>query len=302
MSWDPSTISTQPLDHLGLISAVVQDLGLEEKIDGKLPLKTEMGVSVSMGKRVHAMILNGLGFVNTRLYMFSKFFENKPLERLLGPGVFAKHLNDDAMGRCLDNIYAYGCTKFYAEIASSIAIEQKLLGKSLHHDTTTINVEGEYETDENLSSQDAVLDNKKPLKITYGYSKDHRHDLKQLTLLLTTTGKAGLPIWMEGLDGNASDKKTLKAAADRVNSFYKKLQNAPDFLHIFDSAFYSQNVTNARDMLWITRVPETLSEAQSIVESADENISWIEINNGYKGPCCINHLQATDLASPSALN
>jgi transposase len=281
MNLDPTTISTEPLDHLGLIAAVVQDLELEEKIDNKLPIETKMGAYVSMGKRVHAMILNGLGFVNTRLYMFSKFFENKPLARLLGEGVLAEYLNDDAIGRCLDSIYEYGCTKFYAEIASSIAIEQNLLGKSAHHDTTTISVEGEYELDE-LTLQNGVSNAKCPPKITYGYSKDHRHDLKQLTLLLTTTGKANFPIWMEGLDGNASDKKTLKAAGERVEAFYKKLENAPRLMHIFDSAYYSQNVANAHDMLWITRVPETLLEAQTIVELPDNNISWIELGNGYK--------------------
>ncbi|MBI2791167.1 MAG: DUF4277 domain-containing protein [Gammaproteobacteria bacterium] len=132
---------------------VVQDLGLEDKVDSKLPLDAKMGVYVSMGKRVHAMILNGLGFVNTRLYMFSKFFENKPLSRLLGEGVLSEHLNDDAMGRCLDSIYEYGCTKFYAEIAASIAVEQKLFGNSVHHDTTTINVEGEYDQSDDSASQ-----------------------------------------------------------------------------------------------------------------------------------------------------
>jgi transposase len=281
MNLDPSAISTQPLDHLGLIAAVVHDLELEEKIDNKLPTKTKMGAYVSMGKRVHAMILNGLGFVNTRLYMFSKFFENKPLTRLLGEGILAQHLNDDAMGRCLDSIYEYGCTKFYAEIASSIAVEQNLLGKSAHHDTTTISLEGEYELEDDPASQNGTSI-KHPPKITYGYSKDHRHDLKQLTLLLTTTGKANFPIWMEGLDGNASDKKTLKAAGERVDAFYKKLENAPKLIHIFDSAYYSQNVANAHEMLWITRVPETLLEAQTIVELSDNSISWIELGNGYK--------------------
>lgn len=82
MNLDSSAISRPPLDHLGLIAAVVHDLGLEEKIDNKLPIKTKMGAYVSIGKGVHAMILNGLGFVNTRLYMFSKFFENKPLIQL----------------------------------------------------------------------------------------------------------------------------------------------------------------------------------------------------------------------------
>jgi transposase len=282
MNLEPSAITTQPLDHLGLISAVVQDIGLETKIDSKLPVDTKMGAYVTMGKRVHAMILNGLGFVNTRLYMFSKFFENKPLARLLGEGVLAEHLNDDAIGRCLDSIYEYGCTKFYAEIASSIAIEQNLLGKSAHHDTTTISVEGEYESDDTLTSQNEVSNIKQPPKITHGYSKDHRHDLKQLTLLLTTTGKAGLPIWMEGLDGNASDKKTLKAAGERVDTFYKKIESAPKLTHIYDSAFYNQNVASADKMLWITRVPETLLESQRVVELPDDCISWVELENGYK--------------------
>jgi transposase len=57
---------------------------------------------------------------------------------------------------------------------------------------------------------------------------------------------------------------------------------APKFLHIFDSAYYSQNVASAHEMLWITRVPETLLEARAIVELSDDSISWVELDNGYK--------------------
>jgi transposase len=54
------------------------------------------------------MILNGLGFTGRRLYLTPQFFEGKPLERLLGEGILAKHLNDDALGDALDAIAAYG--------------------------------------------------------------------------------------------------------------------------------------------------------------------------------------------------
>ena len=50
------------------------------------------------------MILNGLGFVNAPLYLFSKFFEGKALEHLLGEGIKAKDLNDDKLGRILDKL------------------------------------------------------------------------------------------------------------------------------------------------------------------------------------------------------
>ena len=54
---------------------------------------------------VKAMVLNGLGFVQRTLYLMPRFFEDKPVERLLGPGVLAEHLNDDALGRALDAIH-----------------------------------------------------------------------------------------------------------------------------------------------------------------------------------------------------
>jgi len=39
------------------------------------------------------MILNGLGFTNDRLYLVPRFFQNKPVDRLIGPGIESEHLN-----------------------------------------------------------------------------------------------------------------------------------------------------------------------------------------------------------------
>ncbi|MFM1841425.1 MAG: hypothetical protein RLZZ490_156, partial [Cyanobacteriota bacterium] len=57
---------------------------------------------VSAGVAVKAMIINGLGFVSTPLYLFEKFFVGKATEHLLGEGIEPKHLNDDRLGRVLD--------------------------------------------------------------------------------------------------------------------------------------------------------------------------------------------------------
>lgn len=46
---------------------------------------------VSNGKALEAMILNGLGFVNKRLYLIPQFLEDKPVEVLQGEGVEAGH-------------------------------------------------------------------------------------------------------------------------------------------------------------------------------------------------------------------
>ena len=63
------------------------DIGLVQKIDARLPLSLNKGVKVTIGQKVAAMIINSLGFMNTRLYMFPKFLGNKPVDKLLGDGL-----------------------------------------------------------------------------------------------------------------------------------------------------------------------------------------------------------------------
>ena len=103
--------SGKVLDHLGIIAVTIEKLGLIEKIDQRPPVSANKGSKVSMGKRIAAMILNGLGFIDDRLYMFPEFLANKPVDRLLGDSVKAEHFNDDAMGRLLDAVYDYDTTK-----------------------------------------------------------------------------------------------------------------------------------------------------------------------------------------------
>jgi transposase len=64
------------------------------------------------------MILNGLGFVERRLYLYPEFFEGIAIERLLGPGVKREHLTDDTLGRTLDAIAEYGPTELFNEIVA----------------------------------------------------------------------------------------------------------------------------------------------------------------------------------------
>jgi transposase len=58
-----------------------------------------------MGERAMAMIINGLGFIDTRLYIFSKFLKNKPIDKLIREDLKISDFNDDALGRLLDAIH-----------------------------------------------------------------------------------------------------------------------------------------------------------------------------------------------------
>jgi hypothetical protein len=50
------------------------------------------------------MILNGLGFTGTPLYMSPQYFKDKPVSELLEKDIEAENINDIALGRTLDKI------------------------------------------------------------------------------------------------------------------------------------------------------------------------------------------------------
>ena len=100
----PQQYRTQVLDHLGLVAGMFEELGITEVIDRATKQDPEMRI-VTAGHAVKAMVLNGLGFINQQLYLVPHFFHNKPISRLIAPGIQASHLNDDTLGRALDTLH-----------------------------------------------------------------------------------------------------------------------------------------------------------------------------------------------------
>ena len=280
------------LDHLGIVASTIDDIGLVQKIDAKLPVSLNKGAKVTIGQRVAAMIINGLGFMNTRLYMFPEFLENKPVDRLLGNGLVATDFNDDILGRGLDVIHEYGINQLFSEIAFPIAIEQRLLGNSIHLDSSSLSVHGEYVEHEdtakplNDNESNSEILNTTP-RITHGFSKDHRPDLKQVVINMATTGAAGFPIMMETHSGNASDQKILYDAVKRMQKFCKELKGLPEFMYVADSAMYNSCINNSADFIWMSRIPESISDAKTMLQKEDNDFAWRDVGNGYR-VCLIN--------------
>lgn len=284
-------VSSQVLDHLGLVASVIKDIGLIEKIDQRIPVSKEKGARLTIGQRIAAMIVNGLGFMDDRLYMFPKFLENKPVNRLFGDNVSASDFNDDSLGRGLDAVFDFGVTSLFSELAFDIGVNQKLLGRSAHFDTTSLSVYGEYQGDESALFEATVEEtptapapssSRQAIDVTYGYSKANRPDLKQVVLNLATTGAANFPIWMEACSGNASDKVVLRAAAARMQAFCKELKESPSFLYVGDSAMYERCVSEAGELKWLSHVPERLKEAKKWLLIPDQSYVWTELADGYR--------------------
>jgi len=261
------------MDHHGLVAAICKEIGLADKINQRLfDEETHQGRVVKPGTAVVAMILNGLGFTNRRLYLTYQFFEGKPVERLLGEGIKASDLTDYTLGRALDEVAAYGASKLFGELAFEIALEQNLLGVRNHLDTTSLRVHGEYEVEDAAST----------IEITHGYSKDHRPDLKQVVLSLVVNGPADLPLWMEPLSGNSSDKASFHETICQVETFRSQIDCEAPFKWVADSALYSRDhLLKSNDYSWLTRVPETLTEAKALVSVPKEELTWTDQGKGY---------------------
>ncbi|HWS82781.1 MAG TPA: IS1634 family transposase [Ktedonobacteraceae bacterium] len=122
-----------------------------------------------------------------------------------------------------------------------------------------------------------------PIAITYGYSRDHREDLKQWMLALGTTHDGDVPIFLRPLDGNSSDKEYLSAAVKEVMKQLGEQLPAEQEqqIVIFDSGGYSQaNVSsyNKAKIRWISRVPETSTAAKTALQ--EEYEQWYPLSDG----------------------
>ena len=273
-------VQVETLDHLGIVAGLVDKLKLVERIDDRMPISKAHGAIVTHGQRIKAMIINGLGFTQNPIYLSPTFFEGKDVSALIGEGIEAQHLNDDAHGRTMDAVYQYGSTSLLAEIANEVSQEFiPTTGRQNGHlDTSSLKVCGDYDI-EHLYPDDV---NRPPLP-RHGHSKDHRPDLKQLVLSLTTSGPAHLPIWYEGLDGNSSDKANFHETLARIKVFRDKLENSPEFLWVCDSALYSQDKLHNSGLLWMTRAPESLTLVKQLVQADEKLYVWQDLQDGYKG-------------------
>ena len=262
------TYETQRIDHLGIIAGICQEISLIEKIDAQVKSSDR---KVSCGRGTQAMILNALGFVGQALYLMPDYLHNKPVDLLIDPNLTAGDFNDDTLGRCLDDLYTAGVTEVFYQVASHALQVYGICPRFVHLDSSSFHLHGSYEPDE---------PEREAISITYGYSKDHRPDLKQVVMQLITHHKSALPTWLEVLSGNSNDKKTFK---DTIKAYCKQLNSKEQFYIVMDSAGYTDDtLKEAKDILWLTRVPETLAQAKQLVRETlfDE---MVELESGYWG-------------------
>jgi transposase len=139
-------------------------------------------------------------------------------------------LNDDRLGRAVDHLFRSDRASLFTAIVLKAINSFRLVLDEVHQDTTTVTVSGEY------ADQPPAAAAQRAVRITRGYNKDHRPDLKQLVYDRTVTADGAVPIHCNILDGNTAD--------DTVHQqnwlALRKLLGHSDFLYVADSKLCSK--------------------------------------------------------------
>ncbi|MEO0563901.1 MAG: IS1634 family transposase [Chloroflexota bacterium] len=262
---DSSGLHSQRLDHLGIVAGICNQIGLIEQIDQQVgPNKRK----VSVGQAVQAMVLNGLGFVSRPLYLSPEFFENKPVELLVGEGITAADLSDDCLGRALDALFESGVTEVFAGVSARALHVFGIKIRYAHLDNTSFGLHGAYAVAEH-DPEEIEINEPIPIEITHGYSRDHRPDLKQAVLSMICANSASLPTWIEALSGNTADTRSFPDTIQSYLAQFGESEETP--LLVADAALYTEKTLKAMPdrTRWLTRVPGTLKAVKHLYDEVD---------------------------------
>jgi transposase len=246
------------LDPLGIISAVMKDLGLMDLLNARLVPAAQEGRTP--GEAMAGRIVNGLGFAHRPLSLPPQFFANNPLARLFREGLRPEMFTRLKLGRTRDEAYTYGCDLLLPGLALAVCAQDGIALRFKQLDTPSFALHGA-----------SVPDSEEPaMTITSGDSKDHRPDLKPAVLELLVAQAGGVPVGRKSWEGNTSE---IKVFQERAQALLAAFQNAPRPRYLLaDSQLSQENTTpNLQPLGFITRLPHTRS---SVSQGIAHALGW----------------------------
>src|SRR3972149_6815519 len=210
-------ISAYRADYLPLIGQLMNQMRLPQIINEAVTKPNSQAI-VDAGTMISGMILNLLSDAKIRLYRMSHFFEDKPMPLIFPwkPDIDSSNFTEERAGNVLDEFYRSNPQKIFSMLTHSNIKLYDINTSSIRVDTTSKSFYGAYETNK-----------PEPIDITQGFSKDKRHDLKQI-MFGTATSSDGIPILGEVLSGNTCDMTFNNGWINTVRK--DKNKNYKDFL------------------------------------------------------------------------
>src|SRR5439155_13452791 len=180
-------VLVKQLGALPVIQEYLQRLRLRERVDTLAPVREV--AHLTNGEVVEALIANRLTAPRP-LYDIVAWAEGWAVEETFGIPPTA--LNDDRLGRCLDELAAVH-DALRGELTVQAMTAFGLETKALRWDLTSVLVTGAYPDEEQATDH---------AQVSYGYSSGRQ---KQIRYLQVTTDDGAVPVWDAPYDGNTTD-------------------------------------------------------------------------------------------------
>lgn len=164
-------------------------------------------------------------------------------------------LNDDRVGRCLTAFFASDRAALLLEVVRHVVREFDVSLDELHNDSTSISFFGAYAE----AAAEKRRGGRKTLAITFGHSKDHRPDLKQLLYIITITNDGGVPVHFRAANGNVTDDTTHQENWDLL----RQIAGRCDFLYVADcklATIANMNYIAGQGGRFVSVLPRTRKE------------------------------------------
>ena len=184
-------------------------------------------------------------------------------------------LHDDRLGRCLTRLFTIAGPDFILAVIRHVIVEFQVSLDELHNDSTTVSFYGAYADAEEESRRGSHATH----AITFGHSKAHRPDLKQLLYTLTITEDGGVPVYFTSHSGNVTDDTTHRVTWDLLC----QLVGRKDFLYVADCKLASaDNLAHiaSQQGRFVTVMPRTYKEDKKFrgqLRKSPPAIDWLPL-------------------------
>lgn len=200
---DPDVVEVRRVGvgALPVVNAVLGRLGFDELVAQFLAAPDRRRAIEPA--RVIGVLVRNLAVGRRPLYGLSAWAAgHDPVLLGLQPGE-ARLLNDDRVGRALDEVFVADRASVLTELSVRTIGRYEIDVAELHSDSTSITLYGAYQAA--AGRPRAGLRAPVPER---GYSKDHRGDLKQLVEILTVSADGAVPLAHRLVDGSTEDSTT----------------------------------------------------------------------------------------------
>ena len=249
-------LMTRKLGAGPILQHFMKQMGVVSLIDELVPAHEAR--KISHGEAVAALMVYLL-CGGRALYRMEQWAERTAVLSTLFPEYGPADWSDDRLGDTLDALHQQGLEGLQGSLSAHLVEVFGLCLDLIHYDTTSVSFWGTYDPQ---TGQPAVV-------ITFGYSKDHRPDLKQVVFGAAVSGDGGVPLLSATHDGNSNDSTLPVPYWERL----RRLCGTSRFCFIGDCKIASQETLKticSQDGVFLSPFAMSTAEQKSLLKKLQE--------------------------------